>query len=158
MFQRLVKALGGGGRRRKVDESKFDRLQIAAAALLVQNSSVDAVFDADERRAIEGILARRFTLSPEDAEDLVIVGEEKIDEVYSDDAFTRAVRAGYGERERRELVRMLWEVAAADGDLHKFEEAQIGRVGKELGLSPEAVEAARAEAKAASEAAHTAGD
>ncbi len=130
-------------------ERAFDRRQVAAAALLVEASRLDADFDAKERNTIKALVAPRFALTGADAEALIRVAERESDEVYSDGMFVKAIATGFSVDERQELLSMLWEVAYADGSLHRFEEHMIGRVAGQLGLSPEQCEAARRHAQAA---------
>ncbi len=127
-------------------DEQFDRRQVAAAALMVEASRLDTDYDANERATIKTLIANRFNLSPAQTDALIQVAEKRSDEVYSDWMFTQAIASGFSEDERADILAMLWEVAFADGSLHRFEEHMIRRVCAELGLDEAACDAARAKA------------
>ncbi len=144
MLSRIIRFLEGrASEQEEAMDAAFDRRHVAAAALLVEASRIDTEFDADERAKIKALVADRFGLGPEDAEALIAVAERRQDEVYSDWMFTQAIATGFTEAERADVIAMLWEVAYADGTLHRFEEHMIQRVAEELGVNADFCEAAR---------------
>jgi uncharacterized tellurite resistance protein B-like protein len=110
------------------------RAHVAAAALLVECARVDATVDESEERAIAEGLARVFDLDDEVAESLVALAERRLDEVWHDWLFTDAVRRHFDLEERVALVRILCEVAHANGLLHPREDAFVQRIARELGV------------------------
>ncbi|MBN4046570.1 TerB family tellurite resistance protein [bacterium AH-315-P15] len=124
----------------------FSRKEIAAAALLVESSRLDTHFDDKEKGTIERLVREKFDLSGEDAHKLLEYAAKRQGEVYSDWVFTETVRKEFSLNEREEIIGMLWEVAYADGTLHRFEAHMIHRVADELGVSKEALEKERASA------------
>lgn len=124
-------------------EARFDRKEVAAAALMIESCRIDAKYSAKERARITQIVGARFSMEEADARALVKFAEARQAEVYSDWLFTEAVKKGFAEDERAEIVGMLWEVAFADGHLHRFEEHMIARVADEIGVADEAVEEER---------------
>ena len=111
----------GGGRR-------FDELQLAAAALMVEAATMDSAFDAAERAKIRDLVLDRFALSGEEAGDLVDEAERMAGESVEWHGFTRAIKEGFDHAERVQLIEMLWEVAYADGDLHDYEASLLRRI------------------------------
>jgi len=105
-----------------------DQLQIAVAVLLVEAARMDDRFDAAERAAIERLLAQKFSLSPEDTEQLIGQAEamdEKSNQLYP---FTRLAVERMDPQQRINLIEMLWEVVYADGVLDPEEDALLRRV------------------------------
>ncbi len=127
-------------------EVDFSRKEIAAAALLVESSRLDTNFDDKEHAAIERLVREKFALSETDAHELLEYAAKRQGEVYSDWVFTETVRKEFSEAERVEIIGMLWEVAYADGTLHRFEAHMIHRVADELGVDKATMEQSRKDA------------
>lgn len=104
------------------------RLEVAAAALLVEAALMDGSFDPVERDKIVKLLARRFDLAAAKAEALIDTAEAKVRQTPQLYAFTRVVKDEFEYEDRVELIEMLWEVAYADGDLHDFEASLLRRI------------------------------
>jgi uncharacterized tellurite resistance protein B-like protein len=124
----VLEWLRGGGPRERDEE----RGRVAVAALLVECSRVDAMLGQAERCAIAEGVARLFDLDDEVAECLVGVAGRRLDDVWHDWLFTRAVRSHFDLDARVELLRKLWNVALANGLLHPREDAFLTRIAREL--------------------------
>jgi len=102
-------------------EAGFEPLEHAVAVLLVEAARMDDQFDAEEHAAIAEHLRERFELDADAAERLLRTAEDEVAhavEVYS---FTRTVKDRVDHEERVQILRMLWEVAYSDGELHDYE-------------------------------------
>jgi uncharacterized tellurite resistance protein B-like protein len=122
--------------------------RLAAAALMVEAARRDQDFAADERAAIVRIVGENFKLTGEDASTLVSLAEQRQRLPYGESIFTRTISESFTPDERKDVVRMLWEVALSDGQLHRVEAAMIERLTKEIGLDVTASDAARKAAEA----------
>jgi len=107
---------------------RFDTLQLAAAALMVEAATMDSEFDADERGRISQLVQERFALSAQDAAELIAEAEKAAAESVAFQGFTNAVKNGFDHDERVQLIEMLWEVVYADGTLHDYEASLLRRV------------------------------
>lgn len=125
------------------------RREIAAAGLMVEAARLDRKFDEAERAVIIRIAANHFNLTAEEAEELVAVAERSERRQYDSWSFIQAVKRGFSEEERKDLLQALWEVAYADGSLHRFEEHLVNHVCDGLGLSEADCADARQKAQAA---------
>lgn len=105
-----------------------DALHLAAAALLVEAAFMDGTMDEAERETIEALLREHFTLSEEEARDLLADGEAVIQETGDLYKFTRTLKDAYDQDERVRILEMLWEVTLADGAIDHFESNLIRRV------------------------------
>lgn len=103
-------------------------LDLAVAALLVEAARMDDDFDADERRAIEHLLAEKFALAPDQARRLIDQAETAVREATHYYPFTRRICASLPSDERIRIVEMLWRVAYADGALDAHEDMLLRRV------------------------------
>ena len=107
---------------------RFDELQLAAAALMVEAATMDSRFDAKERERVRQLVQDRFALSAEEAVDLVAEAERMAAESVEWHGFTRAIKDGFSHAERVQLIEMMWEVAYADGALHDYEASLLRRI------------------------------
>lgn len=126
----------------------FSIKQVAAAALMVEGARLDKDFDESERAAMERIVSERFMLDATDAQTLIDVAAERQKSNYSNWQFTEAVKRNFSAEEQVDILSMMWEVAYADGELHRFEVHQIKSVADQLGLGDKELEKARADAQA----------
>jgi uncharacterized tellurite resistance protein B-like protein len=131
MFNQILSLLSGDS----PVLARSDQLQIAVAALMVHAARMDDTFDAAERRTIERLLAERFALTPDAVQRLLAAAERRAEDSTQLYPFTRLAVERLDERERIQLIEMLWEVAYADGVLDPDEDALLRRVAGLLYVS-----------------------
>ena len=141
-FLNFIKAGDGG------EELGADRKHAAAAALLVEAARLDRNFDASEHEAVKKIIGEKFGLTPEAAQALIDVAEGESKVVYDDHMFLDGIKEGFTEKEKFDLIEMLWELSLADKTLHALEEYLIWHTAEALGISHEQSQKARAAATA----------
>ncbi|MEO0619679.1 MAG: TerB family tellurite resistance protein [Pseudomonadota bacterium] len=112
-----------------------DDVQLAAAALLVHAMRVDDVSGRVERVRVRDTLAARFDLSGAEVDTLIDAAREADDEAVDLYRFTRTLTANLDQPGRQEIVRMLWNVVAADGTIDEFEANLVWRVAELIGVS-----------------------
>jgi uncharacterized tellurite resistance protein B-like protein len=106
----------------------FEERQLAAAALMVEAATLDDSFEAAERARIAALVQRHFGFSRAEADELVAEAERAASASVELHGFTRAIKDGFDQAERIELIEMLWEVAYADGQLHDYEASLLRRI------------------------------
>lgn len=111
-------------------EASERRLQLAAAALLVETGKADYRRDPRERAAILAAVREAFTLDEDELADLVADAEATSAEATSLYEFTSLINQHYSAEEKQRLVRQLWQVASADGDIDKYEDHLIRRIAE----------------------------
>ena len=118
------------GDRNKTAESgsREDALQLATAVLLVEMSRADYVMDKAQQQSIIELLGQRFELTENEANLLLEVAHEEADAAVSLHEFTRLLNERLSYEDRIHVVEMLWRVAAADDELHKYEDALVRKV------------------------------
>lgn len=102
--------------------------QLAAAALMVEAARLDGAFEHGERLHIRRLLAERFALPPDLAEELLAHAEHAAADDVAWQDLTRRIKEALEPEERIEIIEMLWEVAYADGELHDYEASLLRRV------------------------------
>ena len=111
-------------------ESKQQKLNLVAAALLIETARADFKQDAQEQAAMERILSSSLNLDTQQIQALVLAAEEKVDDATSLYEFTREINDHYNPDQKIALVKAMWTVAYADGDLGKYEESLIRQVAE----------------------------
>lgn len=111
------------------DESKVDHAcELATAALLVEVSNADFEADPAERERIAELLDQRFDLSRTELDRLMELADERARNATSLYEFTRLINDTFDARAKFTLVRMLWAVAAADGNIDRHEDHLVRKV------------------------------
>ena len=107
---------------------KVDDTQIATAALLIEAAMSDEEYSDVEKQTISTILQRHFSLSIDEAEN--VIEEAETAHKNSDQLlyFTRTVKKNFPIENRVDIIEMLWEIAYADGQLSKFEANLVRRI------------------------------
>ena len=98
-----------------------ERKQLAAAALMVEAANLDASFDKAEKEKIVELVRTKFHIPASDAATLIKIAEMRHEEGYAHGTFASTVRTGFSVSDCQDIIRMLWEIAYADGTLHNFE-------------------------------------
>src|SRR5918994_1971586 len=100
MLDRIHRLLTGQPR-------SFEERQLAAAALMVEAATLDDSFEAAERARIAALVQRHFGLSRAEADELVAEAERAASASVELHGFTRAIKDGFDQAERVELIEML---------------------------------------------------
>ncbi len=101
---------------------------LAAAALLIEVAHADYLRDPRELIAMREVLHRCFGLSREELDTLLALAEAEAQEATSDYRFTRVINDEFTNTEKSALLRAMWQVAFADGDVDKYEEHLIRKI------------------------------
>ncbi len=110
-------------------------LELATAALAVDIARADNNLDDAERRHIVEAIARHFSLTAGEAEKIMQLADSRLEESVSLYNFTRQLNDGLSRAERIRIIRLLWDVAWADDELHKHEEFIVRKVADLLYVS-----------------------
>ena len=104
------------------------KIQMAAAALLIELSRADFKRDQQEQQSIEAALKKSFDLDDQQLAVLIDLAEEENKEAVSLYQFTSLIKDNYSHEQRFDLVKMLWQVAIADGEISKYEDHLIRKI------------------------------
>lgn len=108
------------------------RLRLTTAALLLEVASADFKEADQELDAITGVLREQFALADDDVEGLLDMAKAEQRDATSLYQFTRLINDHCSEREKFALILNLWKVAAADGDIDKYEDHLIRKLAELL--------------------------
>lgn len=88
-----------------------------------------------EESVIRDVLQNRFDLSESSTEELVAYSTEQRKGSVDLFQFTRLINQGFSVDEKIQLIEQLWQVVYADGVLHQYEDALVGKLSGLLRLS-----------------------
>ena len=112
----------------KIEQKQSSTWELASAALLVEVARADFEITPEELARLIDLLAATFDMSPEDVELVTQQANDQVENAVSLHDFTRVINEHCSPEERSELIGLMWQVAAADGDLSKYEDHLIRRV------------------------------
>lgn len=124
-----------------------DAIRLAAAALLVEMMLMDKQEDDLEREVVARILRERFDLSEPEAHELMVLGRKKAGGAAEYYKFTSRINKAFSMPEKEEMIEYLWQVAYADGQLHRHEEHLVRKIAGLVGVSQKAFIAAKHRAR-----------
>jgi uncharacterized tellurite resistance protein B-like protein len=108
--------------------------KMAVAALLVHLAAVDGAVKPEERDAIKGALMDYYGLSEDDVERLVAEATRRDAEAVDFYRFTSTLTA-LPDEEKRQIVRMMWQVVFADKKNHELEDNMVWRIAELIHVS-----------------------
>ncbi|MDZ7734821.1 MAG: TerB family tellurite resistance protein [Gammaproteobacteria bacterium] len=116
-------------------DTEHHELGLATAALAMDIARADETMDDAERRHIAEAVADYFSLAGPETEKIMQLADTRLEESVSLYDFTRQLNDGLDRQERVEIVRLLWDVAWADNEIHKYEEHFIRKIADLLYVS-----------------------
>lgn len=119
-----------------------------AVGLLVEVIRMDHDFDAAERKAVVRILNRRFGMSEDVATAAIKEATTGHRTTYDDNQLLKLVHDTYSREQKVALLEMLWEIALADGELHRLENHAIYAIANQLDMGQAELDATKATATA----------
>jgi len=122
-------------------------IHLAAATLLIEMMHMDKHEDEAERMAVERILKEGFELSAVEVDELVAMAEADAMDAAEYYQFTSRINRDYSMPEKEKLIEYLWQVAYADGHLHRHEEHLVRKIAGLIGVSHKTFIAAKHRAR-----------
>lgn len=110
-------------------------LHLAAAVLLIEVAKADHALEKLELDRMKAVLRDTWGLSEHDLADLVDVARDTADADVSLHRQIDLINRNFGPQQKLNLVRGLWEVACADGEVHPHEELLVRRLADLLYVS-----------------------
>ena len=112
-----------------------EKKRLACAALLIEVAIIDQEFDQSEFVTMQNILEQKFAITKEECRQLISLAQLECDESSSTYQFTQLVNQYCTHEDKFALIKGMWSIAYADGDLDKYEEYIIRKVADLLYLA-----------------------
>lgn len=117
---------------RAFDDSDY---RLAATALLIHVVSLDGQPTAAEQRKLHSLIESHFGLDRGTADRLIADATKVEGEAVDLYHFTSVIMRSLDEEGRKRIVRMMWELVYADGEVTEFEDNVVWRASDLLGIS-----------------------
>ena len=134
LLGQLKKIFGEESLPRGVLEDR-EPFELATAALLVELARADFSESEKEVQAIRQLLQKRFELTEEALDTLMVNAKRRADQAVSLHEFTHRLNRELPEVDKLAIVEMLWRVSHADGRIDKHEEQLVQRIAGLLHIS-----------------------
>ncbi len=116
-------------------EKRCQNIQVATCAVLLEMAKIDNKFSEEEQESLISSLKKRYGLSNEDAEKLILASNKELEGSIDLWRFTNLINRNYGIEEKLALIRTVWEIAYADGKLDKHEDYLLHKLAELLNLT-----------------------
>lgn len=134
ILAQLKKIFGDEALPRGVLEDR-EPFELATAALLLELARSDFSESDKEVQAIRHLLQKRFDLTEEALDVLMVNAARRVDRAVSLHEFTHRLNRELPEEDKLAIVEMLWRVSHADGRIDKHEEQLVQRIAGLLHIS-----------------------
>jgi uncharacterized tellurite resistance protein B-like protein len=103
-------------------------IRMAIATLLMEVARAHSTTSEAERRAVQRLIETHFALPKDVSQTIAAAAEHEAERATSLYPLTSMVNRECSQQDKRQVVRMLWEVSFADGHLDRHEEHIIRRI------------------------------
>lgn len=110
------------------DSLTEESLHLACAALFVEMMHMDDKVDENEQNTILNSLCENFSLSNEEANTLISLATQEYKQTTDYYQFTSLINKGFTQEQKVMLIKSLWQIAFADGELDKHEEYMVRKM------------------------------
>lgn len=122
MISRIKALFEAGPQSNDDNDMDQDTLNLACAALLIEVAVIDQEFDAREFDALKTILINQYGVAEEECDLLAQMAQQECSDATSLYQFTQRVNKQCSPAQKYQLVKGMWTIAYADGELDKYEE------------------------------------
>jgi len=133
MFNRIMNLLQGGAD--PAETSRFERVQVATCALLLEVAHSDGDYQAVEARVVHDLLAEKFQLSAAAVAELVDYSQQHREASLDLFQFAREINAHFSRDEKLDIMEGIWRIIYADGSLDRYEDALARQLSTLLRLA-----------------------
>ncbi len=123
------------------------KLKVAACSLLLEIAAADNKFSDLEKKKVTEIMKNKFSLTDEEVNNLIAISKEEIKKSVSLYEFTNILNQQLNQDEKYSIIKYLWEIAFADGNIDAYEDFYIKRISNNLHINNKNRVAAKLEVK-----------
>lgn len=110
-------------------------LRLATAALLIEMTRADYDVKAVELERILVVLQEHFGITKAETHELIELAESEADHATTYHEFTSLINRQYSQEQKIQVIELLWEVAAADDEIEKYEDHLVRKISELLYVS-----------------------
>ena len=136
MINKIKELITKFGNKEEIEEeSDLSQLNNACVALLVEIAFADKEFDETEKTSLKLTLMETYAIEEADIDEIIKDAENTVAESTSLYGYTRIVNDEFEYDDKLSLLKNLWKVAYADGNLDKYEEHLIRKISDLVHIS-----------------------
>ena len=109
-------------------ESFEDEVILSICILLIEVSKSDDDYDDLEKEKIIDLLKKQFSLNHDQIDVLIKMADKKNNEIVSLHELTANINKEYTYSEKKNVIKMLWDIAYSDGRIDKYEDYTIRKI------------------------------
>ena len=109
-------------------ESFKDEMVLCICVLLIEVSKSDDDYDDSEKEKIVDLLEKQFSLNHDQIDILMQMADKKNNEIVSLHELTATLNKEYTYSEKKNVIKMLWDIAYSDGRIDKYEDYTIRKI------------------------------
>lgn len=129
------------------DDQPIDKVISACISLMIEVSIADQSIEESEIESLKKTLSEKFNIEQSEISSLITKGKETQEESTSLYEFTRIINDDFSFEEKYDLIKSMWQIAFADGNIDKYEEYVIRKVSDLIYISHEDFIKAKMEVK-----------
>lgn len=118
----------------EVNKANSTSLALAVCVLLLEAARADEQFTLEERQHVVDTLKMRFSVSAEEAKELIEMATAKREESLDLWRFTNRINEALDQEQRRKIIAEIWRVIYADGTLEAHEDYLVHKLARLLNL------------------------
>lgn len=142
MLKRFAEALLGRTEADLPAPAAENRTALATCAVLLEAASIDDEYTREEKEHILGVLRSRFSLSEEEAGELLREATQAHNESTDLFRFTHEINKAFTTSEKIDVMREVWRIFYSDGVLDGHEDQLAHKLQDLLNLNhPQLIEA-----------------
>lgn len=128
-------------------KSNDNQLILAAVALLLEVAKADDNVSKVEINKIKSILQKKFNFKDEEVDEIISEAEVELEKSVSLYEFTTLLNEELNNDQKYAIVKYLWHIAYADGNLDAYEDHYIKKISNNLHIYNKERIAAKLEVK-----------
>ena len=105
-----------------------DDMILSICVLLIEVSKSDDDYDDIEKIKIIDLLEKQFLLNHDQINILMQMADKKNNEIISLHELTAGINKEYTYSEKKNVIKMLWDIAYSDGRIDKYEDYTIRKI------------------------------
>jgi uncharacterized tellurite resistance protein B-like protein len=121
----------------KTQSPDQNNISVAACALFLEMAHADSEFSDEEKRHILETIKDNFSLTDQDANDLLTLADQERKESLDLWQFTNLINDHYSREDKLKVVETLWKVIYTDGKIDQHEDYLIRKLTYLLNLQHE---------------------
>ena len=116
------------------DENEALSIEVACAVLLCEIMRADHHIDDAEKMKMAELLKEKFNLTPDETQQILTTALATSDDSNDLHRYTSLINQHYQAEEKLNLVKQLWHIALADGEISAIEHHLIRKIADLLHL------------------------